>query len=84
MGTSFRVPRSERRRPPGAGQEVVERLVNLLAAEPLLHLRIHLERRPRILVTHLPHHVRERSSRRDQQADVRTPQRVRTDRRKPR
>jgi hypothetical protein len=34
--------------------------VNLLAAEPLLHLRVDLERRPRVLVTDLPHHVRER------------------------
>ena len=57
----------------GGCQELVERLVNLLAAEPLLHLRVHLECRPRVLVADLPHHVRERCPRLDQQADVRAP-----------
>jgi hypothetical protein len=45
----------------GGRQEVVKRLVNLLAGEPLLHLRVHLERRSRVLVTDLPRHVWERS-----------------------
>ena len=54
---------------PGGRQEVVKRLVNLLAGEPLLHPRVHLERCSRVLVTDLPQDVWERSSRLGQQAE---------------
>jgi hypothetical protein len=62
IGTSFASLGRNSGGLPSACQEVVDRLVDVLAAEPLLHLRVHLECRPRVLVADLPHHVRERSS----------------------
>jgi hypothetical protein len=44
-------------------------MVNRLAPESLLHLRVHLERRARVLVTDLPRHVRKRWSRLDQREE---------------
>jgi hypothetical protein len=49
----------------GAGEEVIERAVHLRAAESLLHLRVDLERRSRVGMPDLAHHVGQRGTRLD-------------------
>jgi hypothetical protein len=62
--------------PVRAVQQLVKRGVNVLAGDPLLHLRVDLQRRLRVRVADLVHHVRKRRAGLEHQADVRAAERV--------